>query len=685
MSATSIKLPNRVCVKVKCLRPKYDNLKEWMADLGNVLVTRNGRVFIKEGDDKPYVFAYKKSPWANPYKVGKGHYTLEESLAKYDAWLEGELRDPAKMREFLKLLTAKNIGCFCDKDNRKSSAIQCHGDVIISKLRKYAPKKSVQPKSVQGHVVGSVKKAVPIKASLKTVGAKPQTRSIKKTVSVPVKKTASIPVKKTVVSRQPSQTKSVPKKVVSKIPSKTSNKKVSEKVSDKKTSEKSGLLQKIRAEFERLHQQYGEPIAYTLEKATPALAKTSLQKWGVFYIRDAITAEELEKNRKRLVIELSMHLFGMADPSRNPLFKKRLARIQTKYPKKSLSKQQLMALSCWWNSANGFGNSNFRFLYYQFLDKKDIPKTMIAGQPLLFERNPFHRHNLRLLASSPKLWEILTGLHAYKQVNSGQYTAPVVSWDSVKVRFYEGGNKSGDTTCKPTKPALTARHRDIYDYVDVDEMGVKKTRRLDRIQAMILDQEMGGILLGYVIFSQHPTIQKLIAEYLGVNNPRGFAAGLTEHPELCEILDKWWRAPRNGFVIWKQETFHYEGLPKPGNEMFKRLASFTQPANALDKLSMRWVIGTHMPVHVTKTDMKKLAVLAELGYQPLIYNSQWNRDHPAHYNVVNTKSTQWKKTREPTTYERNQWTAAKQFIGKPDQYLHTLDPLIREMYGITDE
>ena len=54
-----------VCnVKVKNIRPEYDNLKEWMYNSDNVYIGRKGIVFI-DGER----FPKSDSIWANPFKI----------------------------------------------------------------------------------------------------------------------------------------------------------------------------------------------------------------------------------------------------------------------------------------------------------------------------------------------------------------------------------------------------------------------------------------------------------------------------------------------------------------------------------------------------------------------------------------------------------------------------------------
>ena len=67
-----LRVPPRQSVKVKYLRKTniYDNLEQWVNNTKNHLCIRRGRIFIgsrKEGNQ--YVYHYKQSEWANPYKV----------------------------------------------------------------------------------------------------------------------------------------------------------------------------------------------------------------------------------------------------------------------------------------------------------------------------------------------------------------------------------------------------------------------------------------------------------------------------------------------------------------------------------------------------------------------------------------------------------------------------------------
>lgn len=125
--AETANFPIGVCVKVSSLRPKYTDLQAWLQDKGNVLVCRNGRVFIGKGGEK-HIFHYSSSEWANPYTVKE--HGLDESLRLYREHLDSMLLVDNVRERFLQLLEARRIGCFCDPNSK------CHRDVVIEKLKK---------------------------------------------------------------------------------------------------------------------------------------------------------------------------------------------------------------------------------------------------------------------------------------------------------------------------------------------------------------------------------------------------------------------------------------------------------------------------------------------------------------------------------------------------------------------
>lgn len=106
-----------VNVRVKYIRPKYQNLKEWMADPDNIYIGRGGIVFIDEER-----FPKEPSPWANPFKTGNnilGRY--KEYIVKKIDSKEVDINE----------LRGNRLGCWCKQPNQY---IPCHGDVLMELL-----------------------------------------------------------------------------------------------------------------------------------------------------------------------------------------------------------------------------------------------------------------------------------------------------------------------------------------------------------------------------------------------------------------------------------------------------------------------------------------------------------------------------------------------------------------------
>jgi hypothetical protein len=111
-----------VNVKVKYIRPKYENLKEWMEDTNNIYIGRKGVVFI----DK-LRFPKEDSIFANPYKLDEIN-TRDIVIEKYRTYILEKMKDQNFVNE-LKKLKGKNLGCWCFPE-------KCHGDVLVEYVNK---------------------------------------------------------------------------------------------------------------------------------------------------------------------------------------------------------------------------------------------------------------------------------------------------------------------------------------------------------------------------------------------------------------------------------------------------------------------------------------------------------------------------------------------------------------------
>ncbi len=112
--------------KVKYIRPKYNNLEEWMNDSeNNVYVARGGVVFI---DGKR--FPPQSSKFANPFKTGRDG-TSEEVRIKFKAHITKKLETDKSLVDELLAMKGKNLGCWCHPN-------YCHANILVEMINKYS-------------------------------------------------------------------------------------------------------------------------------------------------------------------------------------------------------------------------------------------------------------------------------------------------------------------------------------------------------------------------------------------------------------------------------------------------------------------------------------------------------------------------------------------------------------------
>ena len=114
-----------VNVKVKYIRPKYADLKEWMNDPQNVYIGRRGVVFI-DGMRYPK----QDSIWANPYKIGKDG-DRKEVINRYKNHINFLIESNQITKQQLFNLNGKTLGCWCKPD-------LCHGDILVQLISNFS-------------------------------------------------------------------------------------------------------------------------------------------------------------------------------------------------------------------------------------------------------------------------------------------------------------------------------------------------------------------------------------------------------------------------------------------------------------------------------------------------------------------------------------------------------------------
>lgn len=108
--------------KVAHIRPKYNDLAEWVADPKNEYIGRRGVVFVR-GER----FPKKDSIFHNPFKISKG-VGRAEVVAHFEQYLRARLASEPDLKEKLLALSGKTLGCWCAPE-------ACHGDILIKIIK----------------------------------------------------------------------------------------------------------------------------------------------------------------------------------------------------------------------------------------------------------------------------------------------------------------------------------------------------------------------------------------------------------------------------------------------------------------------------------------------------------------------------------------------------------------------
>jgi hypothetical protein len=116
---------------VKNIRPKYENLKDWINDPNNIYIARKGVIFIEGKRFPPF-----SSPFANPFKISELE-SREEVIVKYKEYISKKLENNTELQTELIAMKGKNLGCWCFPE-------KCHGDVVLEMIYFYCNKCNVK-------------------------------------------------------------------------------------------------------------------------------------------------------------------------------------------------------------------------------------------------------------------------------------------------------------------------------------------------------------------------------------------------------------------------------------------------------------------------------------------------------------------------------------------------------------
>jgi hypothetical protein len=122
--------PKVINVKVEHLRPKFQNLKEWVEADPNkhVYIGRPGVVFVNGVRYPPVTHASCKL-FQNPFKLGKdgSGSSRKKVLSDFRKYAVARLEVDQEFRNAVKELSqqeGKLLGCWCKPE-------VCHGDILI--------------------------------------------------------------------------------------------------------------------------------------------------------------------------------------------------------------------------------------------------------------------------------------------------------------------------------------------------------------------------------------------------------------------------------------------------------------------------------------------------------------------------------------------------------------------------
>jgi len=377
---------------------------------------------------------------------------------------------------------------------------------------------------------------------------------------------------------------------------------------------------KIYRRLERVLDSFGDFKYFDmgqLDDATLREIEVSLVRFGVVVLKNAIAERDMYRLATYCTGEAIGRMFEwqLTDTEKKELLYKGSRAIEARRNCKDL----------------GFGNASFGFVLKHL--RASYPSVEIGGEKVELDLNYGYNLNLDVLNEAPAIFPLLCAL-------AGQRCE--VSCDSFK--------DVHSTNPKPkakTKPELTKLHIDKYD-ASVE----------GRLQAMIVAEEEtkdGAVRLGFVPGASRPEVRELIAKLEPeLYSHTGFNGVKDTH--LVELLERRLvAAPYGSLVIWRDGLPHAEANFKLGPDGIHRFHDRSETPN---QHRVRFVVGVHRGRSKTPEETLLLANLAAMGVTHAVYSASNKRTAYGRANIVDGKTTQWKKPREVPPEEDRRIEAA---------------------------
>jgi len=290
------------------------------------------------------------------------------------------------------------------------------------------------------------------------------------------------------------------------------------------------------------------------------------------------------------------------------------------------------------NSNCPWGNLSFSFMYKMQTQKENyLQYELEDGNIAYFDYLPTYLSILDILADDDN--DKTTAIHfALTHPQGGQ-----ISWDSVKVGT-EPRNSAERKAMTGQKP--TEMHMDIYDE------SVERWQVIDNF-------DTGNIRLFFLVGGKDAKVQKYIKEIENFDDTKqGFIK--INNIELQKVIKKYSVAPEPlDRVYWDSGVPHFESVCDSKNKYGMYVPSLEKLKS--NKKCIRWVNGVNIIKNVTESDHKKIALTSLFGFCPAVYGKV-NKKSDIYPNIVNSKSTMFKKNRQLTDKEREYFLQCQNII-----------------------
>lgn len=410
-------------------------------------------------------------------------------------------------------------------------------------------------------------------------------------------------------------------------------------------------LKKLLTKLEKDRLKANDHLSYDLQDpltfSNISKLKTILDKYGVLFIYNCLTPSQITQLKQDV---LTVH---------NKMYQSDNIKANTIEEIPIIAKAGVM------------GNKTFGYLYKQPEDSSQAHQTEISlssstpanpqKEKVYFTQCPaYYDINLQILGDpqNQKLKDILLGVtHPTKKT--------MISWDSCKVSTF---GKAGVNL-------LTKSHLDWYH------------NSRERYQ-VILNPVEGMNKLFYCPHTNNQQVQQLLIKITGKKNLYTKDGFVALDDQLVDVIRPFCVAPEaNSLAFWKAGVIHgeFRSENKSNKDHLYHPTTLDYSKALKDQLTVRMVIGNHIPIGLSSEALEELIIMAKYGFIPHRYL------HGNHQEVVDNKmhkgKTLYKKYRfiaqsEKTDFQKVEFILQDKTRKKINQELQTIPQSILDLVGL---